>query len=71
MLCASFNAYTMVASYLGRVREEKRPGIDWLCMRDHSQKNLGIRLCLEIVGKISTHMSGIFLYHRKIEPFAS
>ena len=40
-------------------------------MRDHSQKNLGIRLHLEIVSKINTHTSGIFPYHRKIQPFAS
>ena len=50
---------------------ERRPGIDCLCMRDHSQKNLGIRVRLEIVGKINTYMSYIFPYHRKIQPFAS
>ena len=46
----------------------KRPGIECLRMRNHSQKNLGIRLRLEIVGKINTHTSNI---HRKIQPFAS
>ena len=40
-------------------------------MRDHSHKNLGIRLRLEIVGKINTYTSDIFPYHRKIQPFAS
>ena len=40
-------------------------------MRDLSQKNLGIRLRLEIAGKINTHTSGIFPCHRKIQPFAS
>ena len=40
-------------------------------MRDHSQKNLGIHLRLEIVGKINTHTSGIFPYDGKIQPFAS
>ena len=43
--------------------EERRPGIDCLLMRDHSQKYLGIRLRLEIVGKINTYTSGIFPYH--------
>ena len=38
-----------VASYPGRVGGERWPGID--CC-DHSQKNLGIRLRLEIVRKI-------------------
>ena len=60
-----------VASYLGCVGGEKRPGIDCLRMRDHSQKNLGICLRLEIVGIINTHTSGIFLYHQKVQPFAS
>ena len=50
---------------------EKRPGIECLRMRNHSQKNLGICLCLEIVDKINTHTSGIFPYHRKVQPFAS
>ena len=45
---------------------EKRPGINCLRMRNHSQKNLGIRLCLEIVGKINTYSSDIFPYHRKV-----
>ena len=40
-------------------------------MRDHSQKNLGICLRLEIVGKINTYTSDIFPYHRMIQPFAS
>ena len=60
-----------LASYPGRVGGEKRPGIDCLRMRDHSQKNLGIRLRLEIVGKINTYTSDIFPYHGKIQPFAS
>ena len=60
-----------LASYPGCVGREKRPGIDCLRMRDHSPKNLGFCLCSEIVGKIDTHMSGIFPYHRKIQPFAS
>ena len=50
---------------------ERRPGIDCLRMRDHSQKNLEIHLRLEIVGKIDMYTSDIFLYHRKIQPFAS
>ena len=33
---------------------EKWPGIDCLCMRDHSQKNLGICLHLEIVIFVSS-----------------
>ena len=60
-----------LASYPGRVGGERRPGIDCLRMRDHSQKNLGIRLRLEIVGKINTYTSDIFPYHGKIQPFAS
>ena len=60
-----------LASYPGRVGGEKRPGIDCLRMRDHSQKNLGIRLRLEIVGKINTYTSDTFPYHGKIQPFAS
>ena len=35
-------------------RGEKWPGIEYFCMRDHSQKNLGIDLLLEIVGEINT-----------------
>ena len=35
------------------------------------QKNLGIRLRLEIVGKFNTYTSDIFPYHQKIQPFAS
>ena len=58
-----------LASYPGRVGGEKRPGINCLRMRDHSQKNLGICLRLEIVGKINMHTSGIFPYHRKVQPF--
>ena len=50
---------------------ERRPGIDCLRMRNHSQKNMGIRLRLEIVGKITTYTSDIFPYHRKIQLFAS
>ena len=49
-----------LASYPGRVGGEKRPGINCLRMRDHSQKNLGIRLRLEIVGKINTDTSDIY-----------
>ena len=60
-----------IASYPGRVGRERRHGIDCLRMRDHSQKNLGIHLCLEIVNKINTYTFDIFLYHRKIQPFAS
>ena len=60
-----------LASYPGRVGGEKQPGIDCLHMHDHSQKNLGIRLHLETVGKITTYTSDIFPYHRKIQPFAS
>ena len=60
-----------LASYPGRMGGERRPGIDCLRMRDHSQKNLGIRLRLEIVGKINTYTSDIFPYHGKIQPFAS
>ena len=55
-----------LASYLGRVS-----GIDYLRMCDHFQKNLGIHLCLEIAGKINMYTSDIFLYHQKIQPFAS
>ena len=40
-------------------------------MHDHSQKKLGIRLRLEIVGKINTYTSDIVPCHRKIQPFAS
>ena len=47
----SYGVPTGIASYPGRVGGERRPGIDCLRMRDHSQKNLGIRLRLEIVGK--------------------
>ena len=61
----------LLALYPGRVGGGKQPGIDCLRMRDHSQKNLGIRLHLEIVGKINTYTSGIFPYHRKIQLFAS
>ena len=61
----------ILALYPGRVGGERRPGIDCLRMRDHSQKNLGIRLRLEIVGKINTYTSDIFPYHGKIQPFAS
>ena len=61
-------ASVMIASYPGRMGEE-RPCIDCLRMRDHSQKNLGIRLRLETVGKINTYTSDIFPYHRKVQPF--
>ena len=63
-------AYVIIASYPGRVGGKKRPGIDCLRMRDNSQKNLGIRLCLETVGKINTYTSDIFPYHWKVQPFA-
>ena len=36
------------------------PGIDCLRMHNHSQKNLGIRLHLEIVGKIDTYIHPIY-----------
>ena len=39
-------------------------------MCNHSQKNRGIRLRLEIVGKINTYTSDIFPCHRNIQPFA-
>ena len=45
-----------VASNPGQMGGEKRPGIDCLCMCDHSQKKLGVCLCLEIVGKIYVHV---------------
>ena len=51
--------------------QERRPIIYCLCMSNHSQKNLGIHLHLEIVSKTSIYMSDIFLYHRKIQLFAS
>ena len=54
----------LVASYPGRMGGERQPCIDCLRMRDHSQKNLGIRLCLEIVGKINMYTSYVFPYHR-------
>ena len=60
-----------IALYPGRVGGERQPGIDCLHMRNHSQKNLGIRLRLEIVGKINMYTSDIFLYHPKIQLFAS
>jgi len=62
-------AHSLVASYPGRVRGERRPGIDCLRMRNHSQKILEICLCLETVCKINMCMSDIFPYHRKVEPF--
>ena len=34
-------------SHSGHMGGKKRPGIDCLCVRDHFQKNLGIRLRLE------------------------
>ena len=61
----------VLASYPGRVGGERRPGIDCLRMRNHPQKNLGIRLRLETVGKINTYTSDIFPYHGTIQPFAS
>ena len=61
----------MLASYPGCVGGERWPGNDCLRMRDHSQKNQGIRLRLKIVGKITTYMSNIFPYHQKIQLFAN
>ena len=60
-----------VALYPGCMGGENQPGIDCLRIRDHSQKNLGIRLRLEIVSKINMHMSSIFSYHWKIQLFTS
>ena len=57
-------------SLIPRLRGKRQPGIDCLCMRNHSQKNLGICLHLEIVSKINTYTS-IFPYHWKIQPSAS
>ena len=39
-------------------------------MHDNSQKNLGIRLRLETVGKTNTYTSDIFPHHWKVQPFA-
>ena len=44
---------------------ERQPGIDCLRMCDHSQKDLGIHLRLEIVGKINTYTSDILPYHER------
>ena len=44
---------------------EKWPGINCLFMHNHSQENLRICLCLEIVGKIDIYMSDTFPYNRK------
>ena len=55
----SLTAPALLASYPGRVGGERQPGIDCLRMRDHSQKNLGIRLRLEIVGKINLYKSAL------------
>jgi len=63
VVLGSEEARTELASYPGRVGGEKRPGIDCLCMRDNSQKNLGICLRLETVGKINTYTSDILPYH--------
>jgi len=46
----------LLASYSGRVGGERWPGIECLCMCNHSQKNLEICLHLETVGKINTCM---------------
>ena len=59
-----------LALYQGHMGGERRPGINCLRMRNHSQKNLGIHLRLEIVGKINTYTSDILPYHGKIQPFA-
>ena len=69
--CMKALARMVIASYPGRVGGERQPGIDCLRIRDHSQKILGIRLHLEIVGKINTYTFDIFLYYWKIQPFAS
>ena len=42
---------------------ESQPGIDCLRMRDHSQKDLGIHLRLEIVGIFNTYTYDILPYH--------
>ena len=52
-LCETRSGGGVVASYPGRVGGERRPGINCLRMRDHSQKNQENRLGLEIVGKIN------------------
>ena len=65
------STYAVVVSYPGHMGGEKRPGIECLHMHNHSQKNLGICLRLEIVGKINTHTFDIFPYHWKIQPFSS
>ena len=52
-------------------RPRGRREMAWYQLLTHSQKNLGIRLRLEIVGKIKTCTSDIFPYYRKIQPFAS
>ena len=47
---------------------ERQPGIDCLRMHNH---NLGIRLCLEIVGKINMYTSDIrLIYSRIIERYS-
>ena len=59
-----YSSRIQLAPYPCRPRgRRKRPGIDCLRMRDNSQKNLGIRLRLETVGKINTYTSDIFPYH--------
>ena len=63
--------HLLLASYPGHVGGERQSGINCLRMHDHSQKNLGIHLCLKIVSKIATYTSDIFPYHRKIQLFAS
>ena len=63
--------YLLLALYPGHVGGERRPGIDCLRMHDHSQKNMGIHLRLEIVSKITTYTSDIFPYHQKIQLFTS
>ena len=47
--------------------EERRPGIDCLHMRDHSQKKLGIRLCLELLAKL---MRIRLIYFRAMERYS-
>ena len=46
---------TVVALFSGHVGGEKWPGMNCLHICDNPQKNLGICVCLEIVGKINMH----------------
>ena len=51
------NTVKKLALFPGHLGGENWPGIDCLCMCNHS---LGICSCLEIVGKINTYTSDIF-----------